>query len=88
MADIFAGWQVGLTDPATNFAAVTPNDSTDLTVYPRGISFVATGAIKVTQLDGTVATIPSGMAPGVIHWIRVKRIWSTDTTATGIVAWW
>ena len=42
------------------------------------------GTLKVTMLDGSVvsyAAIAAGRHP-----LRVKRVWSTGTSATGIVA--
>jgi hypothetical protein len=42
------------------------------------------GDVKVTFYDGTTVTLPALVA-GVIHPVCVRRVWSTSTTATGIV---
>lgn len=79
----------GLSAPASHAALVTPNDSTDLANVSRGISFAGAGALKVTLLGGETITIPSGaLAAGGIHPLRITRVWSTGTGATGIVAYW
>jgi hypothetical protein len=42
------------------------------------------GAVKVTFFDGTTVTFGTLVA-GVIHPLRVKRVFATGTTATGII---
>lgn len=70
---------------AEDAAAVTPNDSTDLTFTSRAIYVGGGGDLKVNLSDGTTVTFAS-IAAGIIHPIRVKRVFSTGTTATGILA--
>jgi hypothetical protein len=77
------------TEPARNAAAVTPNDSTDLTNSSRNIYVGTSGNLTVTMLDmadGTSVTLPN--APVGYHPLEVKRIWSTGTTASNIVVIW
>lgn len=80
--------------PAVNAALVTADDANDLTVVTRGISFATAGALKVTMMGdnataGATVVIPSGaLAAGLIHPLRVRRIWATGTTAASIVAYW
>lgn len=69
--------------PATGGAAVTPSDSADIT-ETRGLYIGTAGNLKVTFADGTTATLTS-VANGVIP-LKVKRVWATGTTATGITA--
>lgn len=77
------------TVPPGHAALVTPSDSADLTYATRGISFATAGALKVTMVGGEEVVIPSGaLAAGVIHPMRVTRVWSTGTGALNIVAWW
>jgi hypothetical protein len=64
--------------------SVTPNDSTDLTRNARGVYCTAAGTLKVTMANGDVLTFTSVACQ--YHPIEVKRIWSTGTTATGIIA--
>lgn len=76
---------LNLITPADGCALITPADS-DLTTYLRGIAFATAGALKVTMVNGDVVVIPSGaLAAGMIHPLRIKRVWSTGTTAASIV---
>ena len=68
--------------PARDAVAVTPNDGADL-AYVSLLSIGVAGNVKVTTLGGSdvVIAMPAGVYP-----LWVKRVWSTSTTATGIVA--
>lgn len=74
-----------LFQPARYFVPVTPSDSTDLTVLPRALIIANGGTLKVNDDYGTTVTltVPAGVLP-----IRVARVWSNGTTATGITAIW
>jgi hypothetical protein len=85
--DDFPNQTVGLDSPYTHLAAVTPNDSTDLTNVTRGIFVGGAGALKVTTVGGESVTL-TGVAAGSVLRIRATRIWSTGTTATTIAALW
>ena len=76
-------------DPPVRCALAALSDSADFTTFPiRGVSFATAGAIKVTTADGDTVTIPSGaLAAGGIHPMRLRRVWSTGTTAADIVFW-
>lgn len=75
-------------ESAKNAVLITPNDNTDLAVVTRAISFGGAGAIKVDTLGGDTVVIPSGaLAAGVMHPLRVTRVYSTSTTATSIVGY-
>ena len=87
MADAFDGFAPGLLTPGQNAASVTPNDSTDLSYCSRGVYVGAQGNLKVTLVGGDTVTFV-GLAAGIVHPIRAMRIWSTGTTATGIIAVW
>lgn len=76
--------QVPLDAPAASAVAITPNNSADLTDYTRGIYIGATGTLKVDMVTGGTVTFVDP-APGVIHPLRVKRVYNTGTTATGII---
>ncbi|MFA5262201.1 MAG: hypothetical protein WC378_00135 [Opitutaceae bacterium] len=60
---------------------VTPSDTT--AVLYRGLLATVAGVIKVTMWDDTVVSVP--VLAGVIYPLLVKLVWSTGTTATGIV---
>lgn len=71
--------------PSNNFENITPNDSTDLLQPTRGILLGAAGAIAIYNEASSSVTL-SNLAVGVIHPITTKRILSTGTIASGIVA--
>lgn len=86
MADAFSSNQPGLDSPAFYGAAVTPADGSDLANTARGLYVGTAGNIKVTTKGGseiTFTNVPVGILP-----VSVKRVWSTGTTASGIVALW
>lgn len=68
------------------FAAyeVTPSDSVDLTNPCYGLYVGVTGNVKVTHWNGVAVTY-TNVAVGW-HPIAATRVWSTGTTASGIVA--
>lgn len=70
-------------DTSSDYFPVTPNDSTDLSVEARALVITVSGDIHVQTPNGTerTCTVPAGVFPG-----RVKRVYSTGTTATGITA--
>ena len=68
----------------TRAVAVTPSDTVDLT--NSGFLYVgAAGDVKVDTSDGDTVTF-TALAAGIVHPIRVKRVYSTGTTATNITA--
>ncbi len=80
----FTRQSTGITSPAFGAVAITPSDDTDLTFVTRGIYVGVAGNLKVDMEDGTTV-IFVGLAAGMIHPIRAKRIYATLTTATSIV---
>jgi hypothetical protein len=87
--DFFNLFSRTLESPTTNGMSITPSDSVDLTTLPRCVT-VAAG----TTIRGTLVDMPDGqylnfpVSPGVQQSRRFKRIWSTGTDCTGIVAEW
>lgn len=67
------------------YEAVTPSDTVELTNVSRAIYVGTGGNVVAIRQDGVSVTIPS-VPSGTILPIRAKRIASTGTTATGIVA--
>lgn len=86
MATDFRNETLKADSPASDGAAVTPSDATDLT-YTSKLYIGGTGNLRVTlrdQADGdsvTLSSVPVGFVP-----LLVKRVWATNTTATNIVA--
>ncbi len=73
---------------AYTYAAITPNDSTDFSPdYTDGIYVGGSGNLSVLDGDGDAVTFV-GLAAGVIHPIRTRRVRSTSTTATNIIGLW
>ena len=70
--------------PAGEAAAVTPNDATYIDPT-RGLYVGVSGDIKVIMQDGTTVTFV-GLSSGIVHPISCVLVYSTDTTATDIVA--
>lgn len=84
MTDRFDNHTPGLESPASHLLAVTPSDATDLAQTSRALNVAQSGLVQVTTTGGSVATIY--IAAGVPFPVRVTRVWSTGTTASGIVA--
>lgn len=83
MSDLYEKYQSGLESPASRAFEIVPDDNTDLSVATRAVSVAETGFVRLTTINGDLVRI--FVAAGVPFPIRAARIWSTDTTATGIV---
>lgn len=59
------------------------SDTVNLTVMPRAIMCNVAGNVKITDVEGNAFTIT--LAASVVYPIRPTRVWSTGTTATGII---
>ncbi len=85
----FAGTDESILAPYTRAVTLTPNDSTDLTEVTRGVLSAGAGShhsIVVTlagDTDGTNVTLTT--ANGAFVPVRIKRLWSTGTTATSVI---
>lgn len=85
----FATVTPGIDDPSSHAVAITPSDSADLAVATRFIRLTVAGALHVTMVGGEEVTYISGaLTIGVAHRLRVTRVFSTGTTATGIYGEW
>lgn len=85
----FSSNSLSILSPYTDSVAITPSDTTDLAQVTRAIH--AHGAGSNHDVVVTLANDPDGssitlaVSKGDILPIRVKRVWSTGTTATTIV---
>ena len=71
--------------PATGATVTNNHDTNQLTNGAcRSLYVGVTGDIKVTMANGDVVTF-TNVAVGVLP-VSVKQVWSTGTTATGLVA--
>lgn len=69
--------------PAEHAFVITPNDATDLAAPTRGIYVGSFGDLRVRMVDGGDIMFV-GLVAGIIHPIRVIRVWATGTTVTDI----
>lgn len=72
-------------NPAAYATAVTPSDSTDLTRTTRALYIGTGGNVNIDTMDGSTVLF-SNVPDGSILPVRVKRVRSTSTTASNIVA--
>lgn len=71
----------------TRAVAVSPSDSVDLANEARELQCTTSGNVSVTHsgdTDGVFVVLPMVAGIGLVG--RFKRVGSTNTTATGIVA--
>ncbi len=72
-------------EPGDRLVAVTPSDSTDLT-GARAVYVGVTGNVALMALYDSTAVTLTAVPAGTILPVRIKRVMSTNTTATSIVA--
>lgn len=80
--DTFASADDTLTSPATNIEEITPSDVADLANLTIALNVATPGTLRVTTASGTISTV--FVTPGIAFPLRVRRVWSTGTSATGI----
>lgn len=68
--------------PARRIAAVTPSDTTDLPVIPKGLWVVAPGTLSVIAADDTAAVSLGTVPAATVVLVRARRVMATGTTAT------
>jgi hypothetical protein len=85
MANEFEEYKTSLTAPARNAAAVTPNDSTDLSNDSRALYVGGAGDLSIVTVGGDTVTLSSVPAGSMLS-IMVRRVRATGTTATNIVS--
>ena len=80
--------------PAAHIKLVTPSDTDTIDPPLRGISFNNLGTLKVTMATddpddvGQAVIIPSGsLCSGIIHPIRIIKLWASDTSISGSVGY-
>jgi hypothetical protein len=74
--------------PAEHAAVVTPSNSEDLAAWTRAIYVGGAGNITLDTVGGESSVLFSAIPAGTILPVRARRIRSTGTTATLIVALW
>ncbi len=80
--DKFADYAATPGGPAASLIEIVPDDGADLPQVVSALNVAAPGPVRVTTRDGSTGTV--FVAAGTVFPIRVKRVWATGTTATGI----
>ena len=80
--DKFAGISQTPVLPANSVGTITPSDEADLEQVTLALNVAAAGTVRVTTNDGAVDDI--FITAGSAFPLRVRRVWATGTTATGI----
>jgi len=75
---------VSITAPAVNAFDITPSDTAEITYITRGLFCGTSGTVKVQMSGGGVVTF-QGVAAGTTLPVRVKMVYATGTTASGII---
>lgn len=70
-------------DPAISVFAITPDDAADLPQVTTALNVATPGTVRVTTVDGSTADLT--VHPGQAFPVRVRRVWQTGTSATGIL---
>lgn len=73
------------TEPISSAVAVTPNNGTTFTTICRALYIGSDGNVTVDVQNGGTNLAFTGAKAGSILPIRVKRVYSTGTSSTGIV---
>ena len=71
--------------PFTRATALTLHDTNLITVPHQGLWVGGAGNLKVTDMAGADVTI-SGIVAGTLIPMQVKRVWSTGSTASLVLA--
>jgi len=74
----------GRGEPGTHGFTITPDDNIELTDLARALYVGEAGNLAVTLFDGTVLTFV-GVPAGTFLPIRVRKVRSTNTTASSIL---
>jgi len=76
----------GDSKPATQAFVISPSDTADLPGgFTRGIYVGGTGNLRVDMIEGPGDVLFQAVPAGTVLPIRVKKVWSTNTTATLMV---
>jgi len=77
--------EVQTTTSSWKYAAITKSDTTDFDVLCRAIYVGGAGNVVAVMYDGTAVTF-TGVPAGTLLPIAARRVNSTSTTATAMVA--
>jgi hypothetical protein len=77
---------VAYSDPARHAVAVTPDDSNDLANNARALWIGGAGNVALDFVGSGTNVVIVGVPAGTLLPFEIKRVRSTGTTATNIVA--
>ncbi|MEM8956569.1 MAG: hypothetical protein AAGC86_02020 [Pseudomonadota bacterium] len=84
MADKFEHQTPGLTSPGIDAFAVTPSNGNDLPQVTRALYVGGAGSVRVELVSGSEATFEA-MQAGIMYPLRVRKVFSTGTSAQSLV---
>jgi hypothetical protein len=64
---------------------ITPDNDNDISAVTRCLYIGGEGTVVVILEDDTEAITVEGLAVGIFHPMRVRRVLATGTTATNII---
>lgn len=85
MADKYIKHRDELFSSSRSSVAITPNDAIALTNIPKAIYIGVSGNIVVTLVDDTAPVTFLNVIGGTILPVRPIMVFSTGTTATGLL---
>jgi uncharacterized protein with PhoU and TrkA domain len=80
--DTFVNASDTLTTPATDIEQIVPSDTSDLGHMTKALNAATAGVVRVTTQQGTITDI--FLAAGTVFPLRIRRVWATGTSATGL----
>ena len=83
--DNFATSRAGIDSPATRCFAITKSDTDELAFVTNYLYIGGAGNVAVILEGDDDSVVLTGLAVGVLHKLRVKKVMSSNTTATAIV---
>lgn len=84
MKDDFKKFHVGMESPCEGAEAITAHDTDQLDFATRAIYVGGAGNIRVDMVSDDTVTF-NGVVAGTILPIRVRKVYSTGTTATNLI---
>lgn len=85
--DTFKSYSSALDSPARDGAALSGNDTADLTYMPRALYIGIGGDLRVEMAGGQVLTF-ANVPGGTILPLRISKLLQTGTTARQILGVW
>lgn len=87
MSDLYKTHSRGLSSPAENALAVTPDDTAAIAQASRAL-YVGQGGDLAVEMLGGESVVLGNVPAGALLPLRVTRVRATGTTAARIIALW